>query len=167
MLFIGLTTTFAILYSVGIVISLVGTGFLVGFLRQMRLMFEPVRVVATAVLFAALAMVWWVEEGACEADLSLSLAKPLKYFILLKPRVSAFVLHIAVLALIFVIILYLAYIWVSDHCRQLEQKGILTFNYFFAVHTFIHTSAFLWESVLHKSARNWQQYYPFDSTLEI
>ncbi|UZJ55079.1 hypothetical protein CBS101457_004399 [Exobasidium rhododendri] len=83
MLFIGLTTLFAVLYSIGLIISLIGSGFLVGFLRQLRLMFQPVRVVATGILFACLVMVW----------------------------ISAFVLNIAVLALIFVIILYLAYIW--------------------------------------------------------
>lgn len=58
MLFIGLSTLFAVLYSVGIIISLVGTGFLVGFLRQLKMMFQPVRVVATGVLLASLVMVW-------------------------------------------------------------------------------------------------------------
>lgn len=58
MLFIGLTSIFAILFSVGIIVSLVGTGFLVGFLKQLKMMFQPVRIVATGVLFASLAMVW-------------------------------------------------------------------------------------------------------------
>lgn len=60
MLFIGLHTLFAILYSVGIIISLIGTGFLVGFFKQLKMMFQPIRIVATAVLFASLVMVWWV-----------------------------------------------------------------------------------------------------------
>jgi hypothetical protein len=58
MLFIGLTSIFAILFSVGIIVSLVGTGFLVGFFKQLKMMFQPVRVVATGILFASLVMVW-------------------------------------------------------------------------------------------------------------
>lgn len=58
MLFIGLTSLFAILYSVGVVVSLVGTGFLVGFLRQLKLMFKPVRVVATGILLVSFVLVW-------------------------------------------------------------------------------------------------------------
>lgn len=67
MLFIGLTTLFAILYSVGIIVSLIGTGFLVGFLRQLKLMFKPVRIVATMILFGAFILVWYVAlHGATE-----------------------------------------------------------------------------------------------------
>lgn len=58
MLFIGLTSVFAILYSVGVIVSLVGTGFLVGFLRQLQLMFKPVRVVATGILLVSFVLVW-------------------------------------------------------------------------------------------------------------
>lgn len=83
MLFIGLTSVFAVLYSFGIIISLIGTGFLVGFFRQLKLMFKPVRIVATFILIGAFVLVW----------------------------VFAFVVKIAVLALIFVVVLYLAYMW--------------------------------------------------------
>lgn len=58
MLIIGLHTIFAILYSVGIITSLIGTGFLVGFFSQLKAMFKPVRVVATAILIGSLVMVW-------------------------------------------------------------------------------------------------------------
>ncbi|CEH15865.1 sft2-domain-containing protein [Ceraceosorus bombacis] len=85
MLFIGAIALFAILYSIGVIVSLVGTGFLVGFKRQLKAMFEPVRIVATLILFAAFVMVW----------------------------VAAFAIGINALALIFVVILYLAYIWYS------------------------------------------------------
>lgn len=71
MLFIGITSLFAILYSVGIVVSLVGTGFLIGFLKQMRQMFKPVRVVATGIMVAAFVLVWCVRtEGNIAIDLT-------------------------------------------------------------------------------------------------
>lgn len=49
---------FAVLYSIGVIVSLIGTGFLIGFMKQIRQMFKPVRIAATAILFAAFAMVW-------------------------------------------------------------------------------------------------------------
>jgi hypothetical protein len=58
LLFIGATGIFAIMFSVGIVVSLVGTGFLVGFLSQLKQMFKPVRVVATAAMLGSIVMVW-------------------------------------------------------------------------------------------------------------
>lgn len=60
MLFFGNTTLFAILYSIGVIVSLVGTGFLIGFARQLRSMFDPVRLWATVVMLLAFVMVWWV-----------------------------------------------------------------------------------------------------------
>lgn len=44
------------LFALGGIISLVGTGFLVGFSKQLKTMFKPVRVVATVLLFASIAM---------------------------------------------------------------------------------------------------------------
>jgi len=82
-LFFGQTILFAVLYVLGTIISLVGTGFLIGFFRQVKLMFKPVRVIATVVLFASIGLV----------------------------LVGAFVLHNGVLCLIFVIIEFLAYTW--------------------------------------------------------
>ncbi|CAD6891991.1 unnamed protein product [Tilletia controversa] len=85
LLITGSLASFAILYSIGIIISLVGTGFLIGFAKQLKSMFAPVRVVATLIFLGAFAMVW----------------------------VSAFALDSTILAVVFVVVLYLAYIWYS------------------------------------------------------
>ncbi|TEB35978.1 SFT2-domain-containing protein [Coprinellus micaceus] len=74
---------FAVLFGIGTVISLVGTGFLIGFLKQLKLMFKPVRVVAAIVFLASIGMIF----------------------------VAAFVIKSDVLCLVFVFIEYLAYIW--------------------------------------------------------
>ncbi|CAO1632464.1 unnamed protein product [Sympodiomycopsis kandeliae] len=83
LLFVGALAIFAVLYSVGILVGLVGTGFLIGFLKQCKMMFKPVRIVATIILFVAFAMVW----------------------------IAAFAIHSEILALVFVIVLWLAYLW--------------------------------------------------------
>jgi len=67
----------------GTIVSLIGTGFLIGFFKQLKLMFKPIRVVATIVFIASIGLVF----------------------------VGAFVLGNEVLCLIFVIIEYLAYTW--------------------------------------------------------
>lgn len=82
-LFGGSTALFAILYSIGIIVSLAGTGFLIGFMKQFRQMFKPVRVVATAIMLVAFILVW----------------------------VAAFAVGSGIFALIMVIVLYFAYIW--------------------------------------------------------
>ncbi|KAF5386771.1 hypothetical protein D9615_001666 [Tricholomella constricta] len=82
-LFLGQLGIFAVLYVIGTIVSLVGTGFLIGFLKQLKLMFKPVRVVASIVLLASIGLVF----------------------------VGAFVLRNEILCLIFVIIEYLAYTW--------------------------------------------------------
>ncbi|KAF8184917.1 Got1/Sft2-like family-domain-containing protein [Mycena galopus ATCC 62051] len=84
-LFLGDITLFAVLYGFGTIISLVGTGFLIGFLSQLKLMFKPVRVVATIILLACIGLIF----------------------------VGAFVLGSEILCLILVIIEYLAYTWYS------------------------------------------------------
>ncbi|PWN30399.1 SFT2-domain-containing protein [Jaminaea rosea] len=81
----GSFATFAVLYSFGIVISLVGTGFLIGFMKQLRQMFKGTRIIATGILIAAFVMVW----------------------------VSAFAIKSTILAIVFVVVLYLAFIWYS------------------------------------------------------
>ncbi|CAE6442537.1 unnamed protein product [Rhizoctonia solani] len=58
LLLIGSLASFALLYTIGIVVSLVGTGFLIGFGKQLKLMFKPVRVVATIVFFATIGLVF-------------------------------------------------------------------------------------------------------------
>lgn len=85
LLFLGLLGAFASLYAVGTVISLIGTGFLIGFAKQLRLMFKPVRIAATIVFLASIGLVF----------------------------VGAFVIGSDVLCIVFVIIEYLAYSWYS------------------------------------------------------
>lgn len=82
-LILGQLTLFAVLYVLGTVVSLFGTGFLIGFLRQLKLMFKPVRIVASVVFIASIALV----------------------------LVGAFALNSGILSLIFVIIEFLAYTW--------------------------------------------------------
>ena len=81
--FVGQVVLFAILFVLGTIVSLIGTGFLIGFLKQLKLMFKPIRVIATIVLLASIALV----------------------------LIAAFVLNNGVLCIIFVIIQYLAYTW--------------------------------------------------------
>lgn len=50
----GEITAFAVLYTIGNIISIIGTGFLTGFLRQFKLMFDPTRLTATVVFIATL-----------------------------------------------------------------------------------------------------------------
>jgi len=82
-LMLSFFTLFAFLYSLGTVVSLLGTGFLIGFFKQVKLMFKPVRVVATIIFIASIGLVF----------------------------VGAFVLRNGLLCLIFVIIEFLAYSW--------------------------------------------------------
>ncbi|TFK42748.1 Got1/Sft2-like family-domain-containing protein [Crucibulum laeve] len=82
-LFLGQLTSFAVLYVIGTIISLVGTGFLIGFFKQLKLMFKPVRVVASIIFIASIGLVF----------------------------VGAFVLTSGILCIIFVIVEYLAYTW--------------------------------------------------------
>ncbi|KAG6379128.1 SFT2-domain-containing protein [Boletus reticuloceps] len=83
LLFVGQLGSFAVLYTIGIIISLVGTGFLIGFGSQIKLMFKPVRVLATIIFLASIGLVY----------------------------VGAFVIKSEVRPPIFVIIEYLAYTW--------------------------------------------------------
>ncbi|KAH9901252.1 SFT2-domain-containing protein [Cubamyces lactineus] len=75
--------TFALLYALGTIVSLVGTGFLIGFMKQLKLMFKPVRIVATIFFLASIALIF----------------------------VGAFVIRNDLVCIIFVIIEYLAYAW--------------------------------------------------------
>jgi len=79
----GMLVLFSTLYILGTVISLIGTGFLIGFFKQLKLMFKPVRVVATFIFLASIGLVF----------------------------VGAFVLNNGVLCIIFVIIEFLAFTW--------------------------------------------------------
>jgi len=83
MLFVGGLASFAVLYALGTVVSLIGTGFLIGFRKQLKLMFKPVRVVATIVFLAMIVMIF----------------------------ISAFLFHNGTLCIIFVVLEYLAFLW--------------------------------------------------------
>lgn len=85
LLFVGALWSFALLFTVGIIVSLAGTGFLIGFGKQVKMMFKPVRVVAAILFLGSIGLVF----------------------------VGAFVLKNDVLCLVFVIIEYLAYTWYS------------------------------------------------------
>lgn len=82
-IFIGSLTIFATLYGFGTIVSLIGTGFIFGFFAQLKTMFKPVRVIASIVLIASIALIF----------------------------VGAFVISSGILCIIFVIIQFLAYIW--------------------------------------------------------
>jgi len=83
MLIVGSLASFAVLYALGTVISLIGTGFLIGFRKQLKLMFKPVRIVATVVFLAMIIMIF----------------------------ISAFVIGSSTLCIIFVVLEYLAFLW--------------------------------------------------------
>jgi len=99
-LFFGGITLFAFLYGLGTLISLAGTGFLIGFFTQLKLMFKPVRIVATIVFLGSIVLVF----------------------------IGAFVLDNEILCIVFVIIEYLAYTWYSlsyiPWARAAVKKGV-------------------------------------------
>ncbi|KAF8717634.1 hypothetical protein AX14_012077 [Amanita brunnescens Koide BX004] len=96
-LFLGQVGIFATLFVVGTVVSLVGTGFLIGFFKQLKLMFKPVRVVATIIFFVSIVLVF----------------------------IAAFVLNSDVLCLVFVILEYLAYTWYTLSYIPYARTGVL------------------------------------------
>ncbi|KAF8163143.1 SFT2-domain-containing protein [Crassisporium funariophilum] len=99
-LILGMLTLFAVLYVLGTIIALIGTGFLIGFFKQLKLMFKPVRVVATIVFLASIVLV----------------------------LVGAFVLNNGILCLIFVFIQFLAYTWYTlsyiPYARAAVSKAV-------------------------------------------
>ncbi|OSX65165.1 hypothetical protein POSPLADRAFT_1038960 [Postia placenta MAD-698-R-SB12] len=99
MLFIGQLGTFAVLYAFGTVISLVGTGFLLGFMKQFKMMFKPVRVVATIIFLVSIVLVF----------------------------IMAFVVDSDVLTLVFVIIEYIAYTWYTLSYIPYARTAVLKF----------------------------------------
>jgi len=100
LLFLQQLTTFALLYAFGTLISLIGTGFLIGFFKQLRLMFKPVRVVATIVFIGSIGLIF----------------------------VGAFVIKSGVICLIFVFVEYLAYTWYTlsyiPYARAAVSKAV-------------------------------------------
>ncbi|KAF5324724.1 hypothetical protein D9611_004499 [Ephemerocybe angulata] len=99
-LFFAQLWLFALLFALGTIVSLVGTGFLLGFLKQIKLMFKPVRVVASIVFLLSIAMIF----------------------------VSAFVIKSDIITLIFVFVEYLAYIWYTlsyiPYARAAVSKAV-------------------------------------------
>ncbi|KAI8998767.1 hypothetical protein BD414DRAFT_476036 [Trametes punicea] len=107
-LFLGSLTSFAFLYAIGTIISLIGTGFLIGFFKQLKLMFKPVRVVATIVFLGSIGLIF---VGAFVIGSDVRLPPPIPHlihplYVTLTPRND-----IQILCIIFVIIEYLAYTW--------------------------------------------------------
>jgi len=82
-LLIGFLGTFALLYSIGLIVSIIASGFLIGFFKQVKQMFKPVRVAATLVFIASIGLVF----------------------------VGAFVIGNGIMCLVFAFIEYLAYTW--------------------------------------------------------
>jgi len=96
LLFVGALWSFAVLFTLGIIVSLAGTGFLVGFFKQLKMMFAPVRVVATILFLGSIGLVF----------------------------VGAFVLGNDLLCIIFVIVEYLAYTWYSLSYIPYARTGV-------------------------------------------
>ncbi|KAI0282194.1 SFT2-domain-containing protein [Russula aff. rugulosa BPL654] len=97
MLIIGGLASFAVLYGIGTVVSLIGTGFLIGFRKQLKLMFKPVRVVATIVFLAMIIMIF----------------------------ISAFVIGSSTLCIIFVVLEYLAFLWYTLSYIPYARSAVL------------------------------------------
>ncbi|KAG1796744.1 SFT2-domain-containing protein [Suillus fuscotomentosus] len=97
LLFLGQLGSFAVLYTIGIMVSLVGTGFVIGFASQFKLMFKPVRIIATIVFLGSVGLVF----------------------------VGAFVLRNEVLCIIFVVIEYLAYTWYNLSYIPYARSAVL------------------------------------------
>jgi hypothetical protein len=83
MLFFLQIASFAAFYTIGSILSLMGTGFLVGPVRQLKQMFDPTRRIATSVFLIAMILT----------------------------IVCAFIPILAGLALIMVIVQYCAFVW--------------------------------------------------------
>ncbi|BGP28138.1 hypothetical protein JCM10295v2_007125 [Rhodotorula toruloides] len=78
---LGQVALFATLFVVGVVVSLIGTGFLLGFMKQLRMMWDPVRRYAAGIFLLCIALTF----------------------------VFAFVISIDVLVIVFAVCTYLAY----------------------------------------------------------
>lgn len=97
LLFLGQLGSFAILYALGTVISLIGTGFLIGFTKQLKLMFKPVRVAATLIFLVSIVLVF----------------------------IGAFVINSDLLCIILVIVEYLAYTWYTLSYIPYARSAVL------------------------------------------
>ncbi|GAA5872706.1 hypothetical protein JCM3774_005035 [Rhodotorula dairenensis] len=95
---LGQITLFALLYTLGVVCSLVGTGFLLGFWKQCKMMMDPVRIYAAGIFLLCIALTF----------------------------VFAFAIPIDVLVIVFAVATYLSYAWYSlsyiPYARALAKK---------------------------------------------
>jgi len=99
MLIIGSHGSFSVLYALGTIVSLIGTGFLIGFRSQIKLMFKPVRIVATIVFLAMIIMIF----------------------------IAAFVIRSSTLCIIFVVLEYLAFLWYTLSYIPYARTAVLRF----------------------------------------
>ncbi|GAA6035503.1 hypothetical protein JCM8097_000285 [Rhodosporidiobolus ruineniae] len=94
----GQITLFALFYVIGLVISLIGTGFLLGFWKQVKMMWDPVRRYAAGVFLLCIALVF----------------------------IFAFAIEVDVLVIVFAVCTYLAYFWYTlsyiPYARTLAAK---------------------------------------------
>ncbi|XP_019880401.2 vesicle transport protein SFT2A [Aethina tumida] len=94
--------TFAVFYTLGNITSMASTCFLMGPFNQFKKMFAPTRIIATVVVFISLIMT----------------------------IISAVALHKAILALLFIIIQFLAMTWYSlsyiPYARDAVKKTVMT-----------------------------------------
>lgn len=93
----GKPQTFALCFSIGIIVSMAGSGFLIGFRRQCSMMFKPSRFITTVIFLSALALT----------------------------LISALILQSRLLTLIFMIIEILAYIWYVLSYLPFGQKLVI------------------------------------------
>lgn len=112
LLVLGQVTLGAILYTLGVVTSLIGTGFLVGFVKQLKMMWDPARRYAAAVFILCIALVY--------------VPHPLRSRSRRSRFVFAFAVQIDVLVIVFAILTYLSFAWYSlsyiPYARALAKK---------------------------------------------
>ncbi|KAI0747989.1 SFT2-domain-containing protein [Daedaleopsis nitida] len=96
-LLLGSLTSFAFLYALGTVVSLLATGFLIGFGKQLQMMFKPVRVAATIIFLVSIGLIF----------------------------VGAFVIRQGLVCIIFVIVEYLAYTWYTLSYIPYARSAVL------------------------------------------
>ncbi|KAI5124343.1 hypothetical protein M0805_008950 [Coniferiporia weirii] len=83
LLILGSIISFALMYGLGTIVSLIGTGFIIGFAQQLKLMFKTTRIIASIIFLGSVAMIF----------------------------VGAFVIGSGLLCIILVIVQFLAYTW--------------------------------------------------------
>jgi hypothetical protein len=110
---IGQIPLFATLYVLGVVVSLIGTGFLVGFAKQVKMMWDPVRRYAAGIFVLCIALTFvfaFVVEIEC-----------VLFFLLSSERWVTRYLHFrSVLVIVFAVCTFLAYLCAFMFCLRLS-----------------------------------------------